>query len=266
MLPGSARPYTSTPAPSIQQEHLLEITLQVNDTTNIFEESFQTVLSHGLLLTFLQASRLNQTIARRGAPLVTVKIFTLSRLSADNVLVEFAVLEDGNPMKAADVVEIFNRLPDLLGTLNDNLPFLVAKGPSAVTLTPAQFSGWLAAVVVLATVCVVLAALLGVFVKKSQGTERPDQNVQRTAFTPFKEVQLHAPKALASAGWPQEDAELGESGKKKPSTVVISGGPDLRTPGRSVTPSCPPRAAMRRKRCLSCCLHHSLSALKPPRC
>ncbi|KAJ8349312.1 hypothetical protein SKAU_G00244420 [Synaphobranchus kaupii] len=161
--PGPVQPNsTLVPFPSIQQEHLLQITLQVNSTVNIFEESFQNALTSGLLLTFLQASQLNGTRARRASLLITV-----------------------------------------------------TQVPSAVVVSPlAQFAGWLAAVVVLAAVCVLLASLLGVFVKKSQGKGREAQDVQKRALTPFRKGVLtdsgshHAwfQLYLHLSSWPHEAA------------------------------------------------------------
>ncbi|RXM31718.1 hypothetical protein EOD39_1671 [Acipenser ruthenus] len=100
-----------------------------------------------------------------------VEISSLSRVDSDNVLIQFAVLIDGQPMKAVDAAAMFNRLPDLIATLNENLPYQVVKAPSAVvaiSLPPlADFTGWLAAVVVLAVLCALLVPLLIFYIKKS---------------------------------------------------------------------------------------------------
>ncbi|KAJ8248950.1 hypothetical protein GJAV_G00229540 [Gymnothorax javanicus] len=235
---------TSVTPPSIQPEHLLEITLQVNSTVDIFGEEFRTSVADGLLLTFLQALQQNQTRAKRADPIYTVEIYAVSRLGVDSVLVQFAVLEDGKPTSAADVLEILNRLPDLLGTLNENLPFLVTRAPTAVAVSPvAQFAGWLAGVVVLAAICIVLAALLGVFVKKSQKREGEVQNIPKRALTPFRKGRLQA------AGEPVSRPRLQDPGTGSSSEI----GPGLTTPTtgpapRSPDPWQPRRAPPRGKR------------------
>ncbi|XP_064168458.1 serine-rich adhesin for platelets-like isoform X2 [Anguilla rostrata] len=251
--PGPVRPNgTSAPttaAPAILQEHLLEIALQVNGTVDVFAEGFRTAVADGLLLTFLQASRLNQTRARRAAdPLVTVEIYSVSRTAGDSVLVQFVVLQDGKPMSAADVLTILNRLPDLLGTLNDNLPFPVTQVPSAVAVSPlAQFAGWLAAVVVLAAVCVLLAALLGVFAKKSQARGREAQSVQKRALTPFKKGRLHMSVEPASEAGPW-DTEEGGAWEEGPSVATPTAGPAPRSPEWAAAPSPPRETPPRGKR------------------
>ncbi|MGH0184716.1 UNVERIFIED_CONTAM: hypothetical protein FKN15_024060 [Acipenser sinensis] len=61
-----------------------------------------------------------------------VQLNSLSRVDSDNVLIQFAVLIDGQPMKAVDAAAIFNRLPDLIATLNENLPYQERTGTSSV--------------------------------------------------------------------------------------------------------------------------------------
>ncbi|MGH0143247.1 UNVERIFIED_CONTAM: hypothetical protein FKN15_040277 [Acipenser sinensis] len=89
---------------------------------------FREDVANGLRQTFLQALRTNQTRSKKSIPqVVTVELSSLSRVDSDNVLIQFAVLIDGQPMKAVDAAAIFNRLPDLIATLNENLPYQVSE-------------------------------------------------------------------------------------------------------------------------------------------
>nr|XP_015193816.1 PREDICTED: uncharacterized protein LOC107075802 isoform X1 [Lepisosteus oculatus]XP_015193817.1 PREDICTED: uncharacterized protein LOC107075802 isoform X1 [Lepisosteus oculatus]XP_015193818.1 PREDICTED: uncharacterized protein LOC107075802 isoform X1 [Lepisosteus oculatus]XP_015193819.1 PREDICTED: uncharacterized protein LOC107075802 isoform X1 [Lepisosteus oculatus] len=207
----------SATAPSVKAEHLLEITLRVNRSVNIFGEPFQNAVSTGLIRTFLQAAATNKTKSKRSAPVINVEIFTVRRLSAD-VLIEFAVLSDGNLLRAKDVEEILNRLPDLIGTLNENLPYPVVKVPSAVIATSlpplADFTGWLAAVVVLAVLCVLLVSLLILYGKKSRHGGGMVTAASSAEATGSEEDRHRTSRVHVSSHQNLKDVEMGGNERK----------------------------------------------------
>ncbi|XP_051778449.1 uncharacterized protein LOC114645279 [Erpetoichthys calabaricus] len=155
----------------IQTENLLTVTLKVDSSVNIFNDSFRSAIAKGLEQTFLTALMTNQGKSKRQAVAnISVEILNIFRVDMNNVMVQFAVLQDGKPLTAAAASMVFSRLPDPMSVLNQNLPFKVSQTsfvlPSSTSTSVPDFTAWIAAVAVLSVICASLLIFLAIHVKK----------------------------------------------------------------------------------------------------